>query len=529
MAARANEHAPGYIRDGELHWFTWQQLALRASQPAAVLCTADIHPGDRMAQVSENRWEWIVTDLALHQLGAVHVPIHVTLSGEQIAEQIIDSESRLVFVSSRAVLAKFSDRVPQDTKFLVHDDQAEALAEPVAPPAPSPQPPVPSPQSPAPNSLATILYTSGTTGRPRGVMLSHGNLATNAASLADLFEDHEETRLSVLPLSHIYARTCDLYTWVYRGWRLVVGESRQTMARDLQLVRPTTLNAVPYIFERVADQVRATKGDQSATLRNFFGGRIELLNCGGAPLAPETEAWYAAHGMPVLMGYGLTETSPVVSAGTPRAHCPGTVGRPLPGVDVRIAEDGEILVRGPNIMLGYWKDDAATAAAVRDGWFSTGDLGSLDADGYLTIGGRKKELIVLSTGKKVVPTHVELLLTTSPLIDQAAVFGDRHHGLVALVVPRLGGEGARSGVPAVDHKSIGHEIKRCLKSASHEEQIHRFALLDRPFSMERGELTPKLSLCHTAIAQNFAAELRQLISRRPHGGQSDASAVEAAP
>jgi long-chain acyl-CoA synthetase len=349
-------------------------------------------------------------------------------------------------------------------------------------------------------------------------MLSHYNLASNAASLADSFEmDNDETRLCVLPLSHIYARTCDLYTWVYRGTRLVLAENRETLARDLQLVRPTALNAVPYIYQKIADRIRATGGDETAALCDFFGGKMNILNCGGAPLAPEIEAWYADRWQTLLMGYGLTETSPVISASTPRARRRGTVGKLLPQVEVRISDDGELLTRGPNLMLGYWHDEAATTDLIRNGWFHTGDLGALDPDGFLTIRGRKKELIVLSTGKKVAPTRVELMLTTSPLIEQAAVFGDGVCGLVALIVPPQNATSARGLARPQNATNLNDiyaaEIKRCLKSAAHEEQIHRFTLLDRPFSIERGELTGKLSLCRNVIAENFAAELKRLISQ----------------
>jgi long-chain acyl-CoA synthetase len=504
VARRGSERALGYVKNGELHWRTWQQVADEAAALAATIQAAGVAPGDRVAHVSENRFEWIITDLALHLAGAVHVPIHVTLSGEQIAEQIIDCGARLVFVSSQEMMAKFVGGVPAGAIFFVHDEQRERCNKPLlGKPAVAPSLPAPRPQS-----LATILYTSGTTGRSRGVMLSHANLASNAAATADAFgDDHPELRLCVLPLSHIYARTCDLYTWLYRGTQLVLDESRETLARDLQLVRPAALNAVPYIYQKIADRVRTSDGDRSQVLRDFFGGRIEQLNGGGAPLAPETEAWYAEQGLPILMGYGLTETSPVVAASTPKSHRPGTVGKLLADVEVRIAPDGEILVRGPNVMLGYWHDEAATANAIRDGWFHTGDLGELDADGFLLIRGRKKELIVLSTGKKVAPSRVELLLTASPMIEQACVFGDGRCGLVALIVPATTIEksgddrGARSEV-------FRAEITRCLATAAHEEQIHRFVLLDRPFSIDRGEMTGKLSLCRAVIARNFAAEIQ---------------------
>ena len=517
VARRGNEHALGYIRSGNLHWLTWQQLNEQATQLAAMLRIAGVSPGDRVAQVSENRYEWIITDLALHLAGAVHVPIHVTLSAEQIAEQITDSGARLVFVSSREMLTKFADRLPPGKVFFMHDEQADRQwGPPLGHLTAVPRPPAPSSEPPA---LATILYTSGTTGRPRGVMLSHANLATNASALVDSFgEMREELRLCVLPLSHIYARTCDLYTWIYRGSQLVVAESRETLDRDLAIVRPTALNAVPFLYQRVADRIRtATTNavEQAAALKKFFGGQIEILNCGGAPLAPEIETWYASRGMPVLLGYGLTETSPVISASTPLAHRRGAVGRPVANVDVQIAEDGEILSRGSNTMLGYWNDEDATNEIIRDGWLHTGDLGELDADGYLFIRGRKKELVVLSTGKKVTPTRVELLLTASPLIEQAIVFGDNLCGLVALIVPSACGLAQPNG--ATDyHAFYTAEINRCLQSAAREEQIHDFFLLDRPFSIERGELTGKLSLCRSVIAQNFAAELEKISPQR-HG------------
>lgn len=515
VASRGDQPAFGFIRNGELQWRTWQDVADAAAQLAEEIRAAGIAPGDCIAHVAENRYEWVITDLAIHLVSAVHVPIHVTLSGEQIAEQIIDCGAQLALVSTADLAAKFVGRLDPHIKIWLHENRPIAASQtPGRAGGSRVVGEVPSPQSPASGALATILYTSGTTGRPRGVMLSHRNLATNAATLADSFGDMQnETRLCVLPLSHIYARTCDLYTWVYRGSKLVLAESRDTLVRDLQVVQPTALNAVPYIYQRIADHIRAAGRDEGAALSKFFGGRIELLNCGGAPLAPEIEAWYAERDLPVLIGYGLTETSPVVAASTPAWHRAGAVGRPLRNVEVRIADDGEVLVRGPNIMLGYWRDEAATADVIRDGWFRTGDLGALDADGFLSIRGRKKELIVLSTGKKVTPTRVELLLTTSAMIEQAAVFGDGLCGLVALIVPAAASGLAGNLTSSQSHAAYEQEIKRCLVAAAHEEQIHRYVLLDRPFSIDRGEMTGKLSLCRAVIARNFAMELQGLASQ----------------
>ncbi len=512
VARRGNQPALGFIRGGEIHWRTWNEIAADAAQVATLLRTAGLAPGDRVAQVSENRYEWILSDLAIHFARGVHVPMHVSLAGEQIADQIDDCAARFLFVSSAELLAKFRHRVgPEVHVFLHGDEQGQGrrialLGEPAVAPEIQRANHSPQPKSASPDDLATILYTSGTTGRPRGVMLSQRNLATNAAATAEaLGGSSDDTWLCVLPLSHIFARTCDMYCWLYCGARLVLAESRETLARDLQLARPTIINGVPYSYQKIAEQIRAEHPrETSAALKHFFGGRMQILNSGGAALSPETEAWYAELGLPLLRGYGLTEASPVVSASTPTANRPGSVGRAIPGVEIRTAADSEILVRGPNVMLGYWNDEAATREAVRDGWLYTGDLGQIDTDGYLFIRGRKKEIIVLSTGKNVLPGRVENLLAASPLIAQAAVFGDGRQSLVALVVP--------AEIGLTNRERMATEISRCLKCAAHEEQVRNFAIVNRPFSIERGELTPKMSLCRTTIAANFAGVLAKLES-----------------
>jgi long-chain acyl-CoA synthetase len=507
VANRGDQQALGFIRGGELHWRTWREVFDESSQLAARIAIAGIKPGDRVIQVSENRYEWIITDLALHLAGAVHVPVHVSLSGEQIAAQIVDSGARLVLVSRDELLTKFAALIDPSIPVWCYEHEQNA------PPTntTSPQSPVPSPQSP--DSLATILYTSGTTGRPRGVMLSQRNLACNAAATAEAFgPDVNQVRLNILPLSHIYARTCDLYIWVYVGCQLVLAESRETLARDCQLVQPTMLNAVPYVYQKIADRIRAAGDDAAQEAKNlqaFFGGRIETLCCGGAPLAPDVEQWFADRGQPILLGYGLTESSPVISMSIPTARRFRSCGRPIPDIEVRIADDGEVITRGSHVMLGYWQNDAATAEAIRDGWLHTGDLGQLDSNNFLSINGRKKELIVLSTGKKVHPTHVESLLTASPLIEQAAVFGEGRPYLIALIVPAGCGLATHDNSGGT-HQQIAAEIPRCLQPAAHEEQISKFIILDRPFSVDRGELTAKLSLCRTVIARNFSQQIADL-------------------
>jgi long-chain acyl-CoA synthetase len=545
VARRGDEPALGCIRGGELHWRTWRNISSDAQSLAAILQAAGIQPGDRVAQVSENRYEWIITDLAIHLAGAVHVPIHVTLSGEQMAEQIADCGARLAYVSNEDLLATFVDQLASDIVVFVYDDQQDRRDGAVLTmPRPAgnsdlmlggtpraqgdgrgrcqSKTPRPSLEAPgratqisrtaarmpavAPDDLATILFTSGTVGRPRGVMLSQANLATNAAAIVQAYGgDADETRLNILPLSHIYARTCDLYTWVCRGSRLVLGERRETLARDLQLVRPTTLSAVPYVYERISDELRARGNTDEATLKHYFGDRMKRLTCGGAALPASVEAWYAERGLPIHCGYGLTEASPVVTVSTRQSYRLGSVGRPLANIEARLADDGEVLVHGPSVMLGYWKDAETTAKAIRDGWLRTGDLGEIDGDGFLTIVGRKSEMIVLSTGKKVSPSRIEALLASSPLIDQAAVFGEGKSKLVALITPN---RKTLNNLPVREwHSHVADEIGRCLTEGARHEQIGQFVLLDRPFSIERGELTAKLSLCRSWIAKNFATEL----------------------
>jgi long-chain acyl-CoA synthetase len=513
---RSNEPALGFIRGCEVHWRTWRQVFNEAVSIAARIHAIGIEPGDRVVQVSENRYEWIITDLALHLAGAVHVPLHISLSGEQMAAQIADCGARLVIVSNYDLLARFAALIDPAIPVWRHNEPQKSSATRFESSAFAAK------TQAEPDDVATILYTSGTTGQPRGVVLNQRNLASNAAAVTEAFGfDENQLRLNILPLSHIYARTCDLYTWVYRGCRLVLAESRETLGRDCQLVQPTSLNAVPYVYQKIADRIRAAGGDETSeakSLSSYFGGRVEVLCCGGAPLAPEVETWFAERGLPIYPGYGLTETSPVISVSTPEACRFGSVGRPLADVEVSIAADGEILTRGSHVMQSYWRNDAATAEIIRDGWLHTGDLGKLDADGFLAIHGRKKEMIALCTGKKVHPASIESRLNASPLIEQSAVFGEGKSCLVALIVA--------AAVDGVNRDAIAREIASGLQSNAREEQIRNFAILHRPFSIERGELTPKLSLCRSVITTNFQQEIAALYENLAAGeGKGESAAT----
>lgn len=521
VAARPEQPSLGAVHRGLLTWRTWRELGAATTAWAADLAARGVHPGDRVAQFGPNSAEWIIADLAIQSLGAVHVPIHASLSPSQVAEQTAHSESRLLLIADHTLASDLARRVPTGTAIVLPSEMPRGDSIEESPSSWAP---------PMPDDLATILYTSGTTGAPRGVMLTHRNLTVNAIAMVQAVATaKEETRLCLLPLSHIYARTCDLYCWLYRAARLVLPESRETVLRDCQLARPTVINAVPYFYQRVADGLRSGGGPHDgAALRAAFGGEIIRCFCGGAALPAEVERFFEQRGLPILCGYGLSEAAPVITASNIDTYVAGTVGRPLANVEVRLADDGEVFARGPSIMSGYWKNEAESHQMLRDGWLHTGDLGAWTAEGNLRIVGRKKEMIVLATGKKVAPTRIEQLIAGSPLVEQCCVVGDGRKCLAALIVPRpemLRAEIRRrrlwvwSKRRAVTHPRIvelyREEIDRCLAEAADFEQIGAFTLLTRGFSIDAGELTPKLSLRRDAIERRFAREIEAMYRAAP--------------
>lgn len=533
-------------RGGQFQWLSWNDVAGDVRRLAAALASFEVQPGDRVAHVSENRYEWVVADLAIQLARAVHVPIHPTLTGPQIAWQLRHCGCRVALISGPHQAAKLSPiaaELPPGLSCFSFDACDSALGgvkvasfaelcergsiadgkrlEAMACEALTPE------------SLATILYTSGTTGEPKGVMLTQGNLAANACGTVDAFYVPDQLRLNLLPLSHIFARTCDLYCWLVDGARMAMAESRETVIADCQAIHPTTLNAVPYFFDKVYRGLCAGGVEnQPGALKAALGGAIQRCCAGGAALPDHLYEYFHARGVALLQGYGLTESSPVITVSTPTHHRRGSCGRPIPGIEVRIADDGEILTRGPHVMAGYYKNPQATSEVLHDGWLATGDLGRLDADGFLYITGRKKEILVTSGGKNIAPVYLEGLLTGDPLILQAMVVGDGRSHLAALIVPNmeaLGKELAQRGIgPLSNEQAISHPetlalfrscIDQRLADISPHEQVRKFALLPRPFSIEAGELTPKLSLRRQTIAANYKLQIEGMY------GQS----VQAAP
>jgi long-chain acyl-CoA synthetase len=542
----ADQPAIHFRRGDAWQTLNWREVADDVRRTAAVLAGIGVRPGDRVVQFSPNRYEWIMADLAIQMSRAVHVPVHASLAPAQVAYQIADSGAKVVLMAGPEQAAKLLDyyrqhreEVPAGARWIAYDPcpeadgavevtclrdlllhaddvQAEQLAREAR-------------DRVSPDDLATILYTSGTTGEPKGVMLSQRNLATNAlGTLAAFGSQPDDLRLGWLPMSHIFARTCDVYTWVAGGGQLALAEAPETVTSSCQELHPTLINGVPYFFEKVQRYLLDNGlADQPGLLAAAFGGRLRAACSGGAPLAEHVARFYNDRGVFLGQGYGLTESSPVITAATPSAMKIGTSGRPIPCVEVRIAADGEILTRGPQVMLGYWNKPAATAEALRDGWLHTGDLGELDADGYLKITGRKKELIVTAAGKKAVPSHLESLLKADPLIEQAVVIGDGRSYLTALIVPNreaLAAELRRLGqeIPPPEILSHGEvlslyrqRIDQRLACVSQYEQVGEFTLLTRPLSIDQGEMTLTLKLRREAIFNNFAEEIAAMYREPP--------------
>jgi long-chain acyl-CoA synthetase len=527
-----------YRRHGLYRDLSWERYHAEALAGAAALIDAGVGPGDRVGLVAENSLDWILADQAILTAGAVNVSPHAPLTARQIHYQLHDAGVVWGIVSSREQLAKVQSvrgELPALRGVVVFDGSATSgevipweafrqrgrralgrLAGELACRE----------ERTGPDDLATVMYTSGTTGNPKGVMLTHGNLLSNtAASLQAQSYAPDDVVLSWLPFTHIYARTVDVYLTLLGGVTMAVAESAEALVENLAEVQPTHFASVPRFYEKVLAAVAAADpAETGKRLRRIFGPRITRMSSGGAPLPVPIAEAYAAAGLPLMQGYGLTESSPVISFNTKERNKVGTVGRALPGVEVKIAPDGEVLTRGPHVMKGYWKNPEATAEAIRDGWLHTGDLGALDADGFLSITGRKKELMVLSNGKKVVPSHLEGLLVTDPCIDQAVVCGEGRNFLTALLVPNwakvkdaLAGVGVTvDGQPEelVRHPAVSELLaRRCrqaLADLSHMEQIKKFAVLPRPFTVEADELTVSLKLRRGVILKHNAERLEAL-------------------
>ncbi|MBI3466823.1 MAG: AMP-binding protein, partial [Planctomycetes bacterium] len=403
----------------DLSWDSYRRLV---DQAACAWMSLGIRRGDRIALLSENRFEWLVADLSILAAGAADVSIHAPLTAPQVAYQLTDSGARWVVVSTAEQLAKVVEvqgQLPELEGIVAFDPPATSdatsnengvqfltwhglLARGRRAAAEFAAKQQELEDQLGPDDLAALMYTSGTTGEPKGVMLTHGNLLSNAVSTYGALPPGEgDVLLSWLPYSHIYARLCDHYLSILSGCVVGLAEGFDMLATNMKEIRPTHMTGVPRFYEKAWESVeKYPEAEQPQRLRDIFGPRLKWLSAGGAPLPVHVAEGFWRCGIKLLQGYGLTESSPVISFNTIEHNRIGTVGRAIPGVEIRMADDGEVLSRGPHIMKGYWKKPQATAEAIdADGWLHTGDLGQIDADGYLSITGRKKELIVMSSGK----------------------------------------------------------------------------------------------------------------------------------
>lgn len=530
------------------------------------LIASGVLPGDRVALMSRTRYEWTLLDYAIWYAGAASVPVYPSSSAEQLRFVLADSGARALVVESPAHLSTLADHRAELAELRhawsiddnavellttlggdISDDDLEARRSAVGP-----------------DDAATVIYTSGTTGHPKGCVLTHENFETELAGalheLDSLFHDGASTLL-VLPLAHVFARIVQVGA-VRAGVRLGHSVGTRTLLADMDSFRPTFVLAVPRVFERIfnaASQRAASDGKGSvfdratqtaiaysraldkgrvgpvlrgrhalfdrlvyAGLREALGGSCAYAISGGAPLGERLAHFFRGAGITVLEGYGLTETTGAITVNTPRATRIGSVGRPLPGVTVRIAEDGELLVRGGQVFGSYWEQPAASAEVLQDGWLHTGDLGEIDAEGFVRITGRKKEILVTSGGKNVSPTVLEDRIRSHPLVSQCVVVGDGQPFVAALLTldpdtldhwrSQRGKKGNAASL--ADDPDLRAELQRAIDAAnaavSQAEAVRRFAVLPVDWTEEGGQLTPSLKLKRAVVMRQFRRDIEDL-------------------
>ena len=563
-------------REKQYRPITYTELGRRVYALARALHELGVRKGDRVAILAENCPEWAITDWATLCLGAITVPIYPTLTAPQVGEILSDSEPKVLVVSDKKQLHKAREAVegtglnPQ--MICIEPDSGsetpsfeQMLNQPGALTESELRALVDASQ---PDDIITFIYTSGTTGEPKGAMLTHRNFISNIEAVLELIDWRpDDVFLSFLPLSHVFERTCGHFLPIYAGLTIAYAESLFTLANDMLEVKPTLMLGVPRFYASVMDRILASVRQMpplrqklfyrtlevgkvysrclregrpvplgirlqhaildklvASKIRERIGGRLRYFVSGGAALPKEVAEFFHAFGILILEGYGLTETSPVLTGNPPNAPRFGSVGKPIPGVEIRIAEDGEILARGPNIMLGYYKKPEATAAAIDpDGWFHTGDVGHIDADGYLYITDRKKDIIVLANGKNVAPQPIENMLKQSDLIQEAVVYGDGMSAPVALIVPNIDALRAfakQQGIEATDddallnhdavQKRFRQELERVNRELADFQRLKGFRLISKPFSIETGELTPTLKVKRRVVAEKYAHLLQEM-------------------
>jgi long-chain acyl-CoA synthetase len=556
------------------HWrdYTWAQMEALIARWQAALARESLAAGDRIAIMLRNSPTWVALDQAAMGLGLVVVPLYTQDRPDNVAYIIDNCGAKLLLFERPEQWAAFAD-VKQQLAGLVrvlcvkplHGAPADPRLESIGTWLPQSAGAVQHVNR-DPHKLASIIYTSGTTGRPKGVMLSHHNMLSNAASVLQIFDVRpSDTLLSFLPLSHTLERTCGYYLTVMAGARVAYARSVPQLAEDLLTIRPTLLISVPRIYERVYAAIKTKLAEGPALRRKLFeaavevgwarfehqqgrgpwkasflwwpilkrlvaakilarlGGRLRAATAGGAAMPPDVARVFIGLGLPVLQGYGMTETSPVVSSNRLDDNVPASIGQPIPGVEVRIGDKDALLVKGPNVMLGYWENPEATKAMfTEEGWLNTGDTARMDSEGRLYITGRLKEIIVLSNGEKVPPVDMEAAIARDPFFEQVMVIGEGKPYLSVLVVPNkdlwakvahehgLDPASARSMNGAQAEQIVLERINQQIKAFPGYAQIRRVAVMPEPWTIENGMLTPTLKLKRAKVLEQHRPQYEKL-------------------
>ena len=546
---------------------TWGEMYAAIGRWQAGFAADGLAPGDRVALMQRNSPEWVMFDQAAYGEGLVVVPLYTVDRPDNVAYILADCGARLVLFDTQEQWAQFRALnldLPGVERILVlnpsgapfDDPRVKSVADWLAEAGTNRH------VTDDSAKLASIIYTSGTTGRPKGVMLSHANILSNCRdSLTRSTVTADDHILSFLPLSHVFERTVGYYMGIMVGFKTSYARSIALLGEDLESVRPTIFNSVPRVYERVwaAIKVRLEAAPERRRKLFFrtvdigyarfehaqgrgpwkasfllwpilkrlvadkvlakFGGQLRAAGAGGAALAPEIMRVFIGLGLPVLQGYGMTESSPVITSSSNADNLPGSVGKPIPNVEIKIAENGELLVRGPNVMMGYWNNPKATAATIRDGWLHTGDVARIDANGYVFLTGRIKDIVVLSNGEKMPPGDIEDAVLGDSLFDQVMVFGEGKPYLSVLVVLnperwQAAAQAANIDVNALAsaeaEKLVLERISERMRPFPGYAQIRRASISLDPWSVENGLLTPTLKVKRAQIVARSEAELTRI-------------------